>query len=122
MRLIVELDDEFYNHIQNDHKYFLEDGEELYSIVQNTTPISDNGAEESIEIVKQIKNKLKELKAYDSFEYFVSELLKEICSEDKKDCTTCIGFRDKDYEQSFCHDCIKGIQNHYKENADETCY
>ena len=36
-------------------------------------------------------------------------------SEDKKDCITCIGSEDKDYEQSFCHDCIKGIQNHYKE-------
>ena len=39
-------------------------------------------------------------------------------SVDTKDCTTCIGFRNKDYEQSFCYDCIKGIQNHYKAESE----
>ena len=42
MRLIVDLDDELYSHIKNDNTYFLEDGEELYSIVKNATPIPDN--------------------------------------------------------------------------------
>ena len=35
-------------------------------------------------------------------------------NENKGDCTTCIGFLDKDYAQSFCYDCMRGIQNHYK--------
>ncbi len=38
---------------------------------------------------------------------------------DKKDCTTCIGFGDNDYAQSFCHDCIKDIQNHYKAESEK---
>ena len=45
--------------------------------------------------------------------------LPEPYKADKKDCTTCIGFGDKDYAQSFCHDCIKDIQNHYKAESEE---
>lgn len=44
----------------------------------------------------------------------------QVDSEDKKDCTTCIGLEDADYERWFCHDCIKGIQNHYKAESEET--
>ena len=40
----------------------------------------------AVEIVEQIKDKLKELKAYDSFEYFVSELLKAKENTDEIDC------------------------------------
>jgi hypothetical protein len=40
-------------------------------------------------------------------------------SVDKKNCATCIGFRDKEYEQLFCHDCLKGIQNHYKTESED---
>lgn len=62
MRLIVELDDEFYNHIQNDHEYFLEDGEELYSIVQNATPIPDNATNGDVISREAVRNIVEDIR------------------------------------------------------------
>jgi hypothetical protein len=38
MKLIIDISNELYSHILNDNVYYLEDGEELYSIVKNSIP------------------------------------------------------------------------------------
>lgn len=39
MRLVIDIPEELYNHIKNDNVYYLEDGENLYDIVKNGTPL-----------------------------------------------------------------------------------
>lgn len=37
MKLIIDIPDELYKHIHNENVYYLEDGEDLYTIVKNGT-------------------------------------------------------------------------------------
>lgn len=39
MKIVVDIPEELYKHIKNDNVYYLEDGEDLYTIVKNGTPL-----------------------------------------------------------------------------------
>lgn len=39
MKIVIEIPDELYKHIHNENVYYLEDGEDLYTIVKNGTPL-----------------------------------------------------------------------------------
>ena len=39
IELVIKIPEKFYKHIKNDNEYYLEDGEELYTIVNNGTPL-----------------------------------------------------------------------------------
>lgn len=40
VKLVIKMPEELYKHIKNDNEYYLEDGEELYTIVENGTPFT----------------------------------------------------------------------------------
>jgi len=42
MKLIIDIDKKLYDHIKNDKVYYIEDGEELYSLAQNGEPLPEN--------------------------------------------------------------------------------
>ncbi len=39
IELVIKIPEKLYKHIKNDNEYYLEDGEELYTIVKNGTPL-----------------------------------------------------------------------------------
>ena len=42
VKLVIKMPEELYKHIKNDNEYYFEDGEELYTIVENGTPYDYN--------------------------------------------------------------------------------
>lgn len=41
MKIVVDIPEELYKHIKNDNVYYLEDGEDLYTIVKNGKPLAN---------------------------------------------------------------------------------
>jgi len=51
MQIVIKIPEELYKHIKNDNVYYLEDGEELYTIVKNGNQI-EKVVENSLTIIE----------------------------------------------------------------------